>query len=111
MQVKVTTSVITQDPPAKCSEDVQGVVETVADAVVGKHGSMHMVSRAYHDSLFIAQKVPTGMVFIPCAHGHSHRPDESASEEDMGIGVQVLAGTIAQLAAGEEVRNTVHEEL
>jgi ureidoglycolate amidohydrolase len=109
--VKLTTSVITQDPPAKCSPHVQGAIETVADAVVGKHGSMHMVSRAYHDSLFMAQKVPTGMIFIPCAHGYSHRPDEFASEGDIGIGVEVLAGTMVQLAAEEEVSAKVQEEL
>ena len=35
-----------------------------------------MVSRAYHDSLFMAGIAPTGMIFIPCKGGISHRPEE-----------------------------------
>jgi N-carbamoyl-L-amino-acid hydrolase len=58
-----------------------------------------MVSRAYHDSLFIARIAPTGMIFIPCRDGVSHRPDEYASPEAIEHGVGVLAGTLARLAS------------
>lgn len=58
-----------------------------------------MVSRAYHDSLFMAQIAPTGMIFIPCKGGWSHRPDEFASPEDIERGVRVLGLTMARLAA------------
>ncbi len=57
-----------------------------------------MVSRAYHDSLFMAQIAPTGMVFIPCRQGWSHRPDEFASPEDIERGVRVLALTMDKLS-------------
>ena len=60
--------------------------------------SMRMVSRAYHDSLFISRIAPTGMVFIPCRNGYSHRPDEYASPENIERGVHVLAHTLAHLA-------------
>jgi acetylornithine deacetylase/succinyl-diaminopimelate desuccinylase-like protein len=60
--------------------------------------AMRMVSRAYHDSLFIAQQFPTAMVFIPCLGGFSHRPDEFASDQDMHNGVAVLALTLARLS-------------
>ncbi|KAF6265214.1 hypothetical protein COO60DRAFT_1689649 [Scenedesmus sp. NREL 46B-D3] len=49
----------------------------------------HMVSRAYHDSLFMARIAPTGMIFIPCREGWSHRPDEFASEKDIGNGLSI----------------------
>jgi acetylornithine deacetylase/succinyl-diaminopimelate desuccinylase-like protein len=39
------------------------------------------------------------MVFIPCRNGWSHRPEEYASPEAIGIGVEVLAHTLARLAA------------
>jgi ureidoglycolate amidohydrolase len=58
-----------------------------------------MVSRAYHDSLFMSRIVPTGMLFIPCRAGVSHRPDEYASPDDIERGVRVLAATLARLAA------------
>jgi acetylornithine deacetylase/succinyl-diaminopimelate desuccinylase-like protein len=57
-----------------------------------------MVSRAYHDSLFMSRIVPAGMLFIPCRNGYSHRPDEYASPEDIERGVMVLAETLATLA-------------
>jgi N-carbamoyl-L-amino-acid hydrolase len=57
-----------------------------------------MVSRAYHDSLFMARLAPTGMLFIPCRAGVSHRPDEYAAPEDLERGVQVLAATLNRLA-------------
>lgn len=57
-----------------------------------------MVSRAYHDSLFMAQIAPTGMIFIPCRGGWSHRPDEFASPEDIERGVRVLALAMATLS-------------
>ena len=57
-----------------------------------------LVSRAYHDSLFMAQLAPTGMIFIPCRQGWSHRPDEFSSPEDIGRGVRALALTLAALA-------------
>jgi len=57
-----------------------------------------MVSRAYHDSLFMSRVAPVGMLFIPCFKGYSHRPDEYASPGDIARGVLVLAETLASLA-------------
>jgi acetylornithine deacetylase/succinyl-diaminopimelate desuccinylase-like protein len=54
-----------------------------------------MISRAYHDSLFLAQICPTTMIFIPCHKGYSHRPDEFSSLEQIETGVRVLAETLA----------------
>jgi len=59
---------------------------------------MRMVSRAYHDSLFMAQICPTTMIFIPCRRGVSHRPDEYSAPEQIQRGAQVLAATLAQLS-------------
>jgi N-carbamoyl-L-amino-acid hydrolase len=59
-----------------------------------------MISRAYHDSLFMAQICPTTMIFIPSRGGVSHRPDEYSSPEQIKNGVAVLALTLAELAQG-----------
>jgi N-carbamoyl-L-amino-acid hydrolase len=58
-----------------------------------------MVSRAYHDALFMAQISPTAMIFIPCRDGISHRPDEFASTEAISRGTQLLAEVLRKLAA------------
>ena len=59
---------------------------------------LEMVSRAYHDSLFISRIAPTGMLFIPCRNGYSHHPEEYAAPEDIARGVQVLAESLAKLS-------------
>jgi acetylornithine deacetylase/succinyl-diaminopimelate desuccinylase-like protein len=58
-----------------------------------------MISRAYHDSLFISRIAPVAMLFIPCRNGYSHRPDEHATIEDIARGALVLAEVLAGLSA------------
>jgi acetylornithine deacetylase/succinyl-diaminopimelate desuccinylase-like protein len=59
---------------------------------------MELVSRAYHDTLFMSQICPAGMIFIPCKNGYSHRPEEYSSPLQIQRGVEVLAQTMAELA-------------
>ena len=58
-----------------------------------------MTSGAYHDAMIMGRRVPVGMIFVPSAGGVSHHPDEYTAPEDLERGVQVLAGTLARLAA------------
>jgi N-carbamoyl-L-amino-acid hydrolase len=95
--VVVTTELVNADPPATCDPAILSAMETAA-AEAGRT-SKRMVSRAYHDSLFMARIAPMAMLFIPCRGGVSHRPDEYASPEWISSGVEVLARTLARLAA------------
>ena len=95
--VRITTEVINSDPPATCDEAILAALEDSCRAA-GK-SYKRMVSRAYHDSLFMARSAPVAMLFIPCRGGVSHRPDEFASPEWIGSGVHVLARTLAALAS------------
>lgn len=72
--------------------------------------SMEMISRAYHDSLFMARITPTSMIFIPCADGISHRPDEFASEEAIGNGVRLLALTLANISGSRHMNEPPGED-
>jgi ureidoglycolate amidohydrolase len=108
-QVRLTTQLINQDPPASCDDRIQAAVAGAAKAL--GLSTKHMVSRAYHDSLFMARIAPTGMIFIPCAGGYSHRPDEFASERDIGNGVAVLALTMAELSGGSWGGDSSKQEL
>ena len=94
--VKIATEMVNADPPATCDEAIVTAMEGAAKAA-GK-SYRRMVSRAYHDSLFMARIAPIAMLFIPCRGGVSHRPDEYASPEWIGSGVHVLARTLATLA-------------
>jgi N-carbamoyl-L-amino-acid hydrolase len=95
-QVHVQAEVVNADPPAQCAPEVVGALVAACE----KHALRYerMVSRAYHDSLFLSRIAPTAMLFIPCRGGVSHRPDEYASPEDIARGALVLAEALAQLA-------------
>jgi N-carbamoyl-L-amino-acid hydrolase len=96
-QVSIHEELVNADAPAQCAP---AIVETLsATCAKYKLPFIRMVSRAYHDSLFMSRIVPVGMLFIPCRNGYSHRPDEYASPEDIERGVIVLAETLATLAA------------
>ncbi|HEY4365335.1 MAG TPA: M20 family metallo-hydrolase [Bryobacteraceae bacterium] len=95
--VRVSKEILNADGPATCDP---ALVETLARACeTHAHPYRRMVSRAYHDSLFISRIAPTAMLFIPCRAGVSHRPDEYASPEDIARGVLVLAEAMAELAS------------
>lgn len=85
------------DPPATCDETIVDAVQRAAIASKARH--TRMISRAYHDSLFISRISPIGMIFIPCRGGVSHRPDEFSTPEQIKIGVEVLARTLADLSS------------
>ena len=95
--VSILTEMVNADPPATCDPAILDALEESAKAA-GK-SYIRMVSRAYHDSLFMAHIAPAAMLFIPCRGGVSHRPDEYASPEWIGSGVHVLARTLAALSS------------
>ena len=95
--VSIKTEVVNADPPATCDPAILDAMEQSAKAA-GK-SYKRMVSRAYHDSLFMARIAPVAMLFIPCRGGVSHRPDEYASPEWIGSGVHVLSRSLATLSS------------
>lgn len=89
--------VLNQDRPITCHPDIIAAVESAASDIGLK--STQLVSRAYHDALFMGQICPSGMLFVPSQNGYSHRPEEYTSPEEIGQGVRVLAGALAGLAS------------
>jgi len=96
------------DPPAICDPRL---VETIA-GVCGELGLpfKRMVSRAYHDTLFMAQVCPATMIFIPCRGGFSHRPDVYSSPDQIQRGVEVLALALARLAANPQGKSFMRSD-
>jgi len=95
--VKCSIETLNADPPATCDQAVVTAIRQACEDSGARY--QEMISRAYHDSLFMALVSPTGMIFIPCRDGISHRPDEYASPEAIGQGAEILAGTLAKLAS------------
>ncbi len=96
-QVSICQELLNADAPADCASEVRAALSDSCR----EHGFqfLEMVSRAYHDSLFISRVAPAGLLFIPCRNGYSHRPDEFASPEDIARGTLILAESLARLSA------------
>ncbi len=93
--VAISREIVNADAPAQCDPALVEALEQSA-AALGL-GCQRMVSRAYHDSLFLSRIAPTAMLFIPCRGGISHRPDEYAAPEAIAAGVAVLADALGKL--------------
>jgi len=95
--VSIAIEMLNADAPAECAPLV---IEALSEAC-RTHGFSFrpMVSRAYHDSLFMSRIAPVAMLFIPCRNGYSHRPDEYASPRHIAQGTLVLAETLARLSS------------
>ena len=94
--VKMVWDEINSDPPAEGDPRTIAITEDVALKL--DLATKRMVSRAYHDSLFMARICPTTMIFIPCKNGYSHRPEEHSDPAHIAAGTRVLAGTLARLS-------------
>ncbi|RRR69349.1 MAG: Zn-dependent hydrolase [Candidatus Viridilinea halotolerans] len=84
------------DPPVTCDPAVvETLVRVCEDLGLSRQ---FMVSRTYHNSLFMARICPTAMIFIPCRGGVVQHPDEYAAPDHILQGVAVLAHTLARLS-------------
>jgi ureidoglycolate amidohydrolase len=94
--VHVRSELVNSDPPAQCAPVV--VDALVQACETHKLRYERMISRAYHDSLFMSRIAPTAMLFVPSRGGVSHRPDEYSSPDAIAQGVLVLAEALASLS-------------
>jgi N-carbamoyl-L-amino-acid hydrolase len=95
--VTVTEAFVNADAPAISSPHIVAVLDEICQGY--GIAAKHMVSRAYHDSSFMASIAPIAMIFIPCRGGVSHRPDEYAAPADIASGARVLAAALGKLAS------------
>ena len=59
---------------------------------------MRMHSGAAHDTMCVADRVPTAMVFVPCRDGISHHPDEDADPADAALAAEIILTAIRTLS-------------
>jgi N-carbamoyl-L-amino-acid hydrolase len=90
--VDCTVTRLNEDPPAVCDPKLVSQLRDLS-ASLG-HSHKVLPSHAYHDSLFMAQLCPTGMIFVPSRDGISHTPEEYSTPEQIQKGVAMLAGIL-----------------
>jgi allantoate deiminase len=80
-------------------ERVVAALEQAAEASGEPFMTMH--SGAAHDTMSIADRVPSAMVFVPCKGGISHSPEEDADSADAALGAEIMLNAIRSLTANE----------
>jgi hydantoinase/carbamoylase family amidase len=86
-----------QSLPATPMDDrIVSALETAARETGEPYMRMH--SGAAHDTMCVADRVPTAMVFVPCKDGISHHPAEDANPEDAALAVEIILIAIRSLA-------------
>jgi hydantoinase/carbamoylase family amidase len=85
-----------QNLPATPLDD--RIVRALADAAEAT-GQPYMVmpSGAAHDTMCVADHVPSAMVFVPCKDGISHSPLEDSDPADAGLAAEVILNAIQAL--------------
>ena len=86
---------ISDNFPTPCDADVIETLDASASAVGARH--RRMASGAGHDTAWMARITNAGMIFIPCAGGRSHAPEEFAANEDIALGAAVLLEAVQRL--------------
>ena len=75
------------------------IKDAVCDVMREATGEPFMVmpSGAAHDTMCVADKVPTAMVFVPCVDGLSHTPLEDSDTRDAALAAEIVLGAIIAL--------------
>jgi acetylornithine deacetylase/succinyl-diaminopimelate desuccinylase-like protein len=76
-------------------ERIVGALDAAAAATGEPYLRMH--SGAAHDTMCVADRVPTAMVFVPCTDGISHHPAEEADPADAALAAEIILTAIASL--------------
>jgi allantoate deiminase len=83
-------------PATPMDERIVSALEAAAQATGEAHIRMH--SGAAHDTMCVADRVPTAMVFVPCKDGISHHPDEDANPADAALAAEIILNAIRALS-------------
>jgi acetylornithine deacetylase/succinyl-diaminopimelate desuccinylase-like protein len=71
---------------------IVGALEQAAMATGEPFTTMH--SGAAHDTMCVAERVPSAMVFVPCKDGISHHPAEDADPADAALAAEIILAAI-----------------
>jgi hydantoinase/carbamoylase family amidase len=83
-------------PATPLDERIVAALDESAAATGEPYMKMH--SGAAHDTMCVAERVPSAMVFVPCKDGISHHPAEDADPADAALGAEIILNAIRTLS-------------
>jgi allantoate deiminase len=91
----VTWSTISHQDATLCTP---ALVERVAEAVAATGVKpRRLPSGAGHDTVTMARMTDTAMLFVRCAGGISHHPDESVTEADVALAIEAATRFVCSI--------------
>ena len=81
----------------RCDEELQASV-VAGIAATGDGAPLRTWSRAGHDAMAMAAITPVAMLFVRCADGISHAPQESVTLEDVAHGIDAFEAAVLDVA-------------
>jgi allantoate deiminase len=96
-EIEFDMTAVNHHPAIECSvEQIKLLEQSVVDAGIRP---FKLPSGAGHDAVIMSKRFPIAMLFIRCAGGVSHHPDESVIDADVAVALDVLWRTVLKLAA------------
>jgi allantoate deiminase len=80
-----------------CDPGLRAVLAQAVTAT-GDADPLELFSPPGHDAMAMASLTDVGMLFIRCAGGVSHHPEESVSEPDVALAVEAMHAAVLSLA-------------
>lgn len=84
-----------KQPAVPCDINMIGELEA-AVAAIG-HTAPRLPSGATHDASAMADLCRTAMLFVRCKDGLSHKPEEFATDNDMGAAIHVISSFLESM--------------
>ena len=91
-KLDININQLSYSPPTPCSKLIQTTIKQACEKNKLPHQSLS--SGAGHDTRYMTEICPSGMIFIPSIDGRSHCPDESITPEQLSNGVAILIDAI-----------------
>lgn len=85
----------------QCDPELRAVL-TEAVATTGDPEPLTLFSPAGHDAMAIASLTPVAMLFVRCAGGVSHHPEESVREDDVAHAIDAMHAAVLRMAESYE---------
>jgi beta-ureidopropionase / N-carbamoyl-L-amino-acid hydrolase len=90
--LEINLNNLSYSPPTPCSKLIQTTIKRACEKNQLPH--QFLSSGAGHDTRYMTEICPSGMIFIPSIAGRSHCPDELVTPQQLANGVTTLMDAI-----------------
>jgi allantoate deiminase len=96
-------TVVQETPAVPCSAVLTNLLAVAAGgASAPRTEVLRLTSGAGHDAAVMSRIAPVAMLFVRCAGGVSHHPDEAVSHKDVATAIEVMGRFLDLIATEQE---------